>query len=200
MNFTHLQAGNKVSRLQQSQLANLINDLCNLRVQRSGSSIGGLPSPSGRPSALGQICGRRDAQGCGRADNLSAASSCGLGGDGHDGGCLAVTGGKGNNEERETFGTEALFPDIQISLRKETRTRAAGKSTAAHVTAVTSVPVILRRDSCKTVLELRYLRHADVAAVAITSSLPQVISLWRRELQVPGPLLIILLCSLSLFF
>lgn len=119
---THLQAGDEVSGLQQGQLANLVNDLRNLRVRRGGSgstSIGRLPSPSGRPPALGEICGRRDAQGRRRADDLSAASSCGLGGERHDGGDLAV---KGRTDRETKMGTEALFPDIQISLRKETRT------------------------------------------------------------------------------
>lgn len=68
-------------------MTDLVHNLRNLGVGRGGGggvSLGGLPSPRGRPSALGEVCGR-DAHG-GRAEDVSAASSCGLRGDCHGGG------------------------------------------------------------------------------------------------------------------
>lgn len=82
---THLQARHEIGSLQQGQCGDLVDNLCDLRVDRSSSGLGGLPSPvAGR---AGCVCSR-DAQG-GWADGageLSAATSCGLDREGHRGG------------------------------------------------------------------------------------------------------------------
>lgn len=106
---THLQARHEVGSLQQSQCGDLVNNLCDLGVDRSSSGLGGLPSPvAGR---AGCVCSR-NAQG-GWADGageLTAATSCGLDREGHCEGRNEVAWrveekkktGVGGERERET--------------------------------------------------------------------------------------------------
>jgi len=118
-------------------LANLVNDLGDLGVGRSGSGtlcFRRLPSPAGCP--LRQICGGGKAQrGSGRTDELPAASGCGLSGNQHDG----VRKRYGGKDKRGIDNRAAAGRTIATAINnnrqsaKKSRSFGAGKSSAGHV-------------------------------------------------------------------
>lgn len=121
---THLQARHQIGSLEQSQCADLVDNLGDLGVGGSSRGcLGGFASPAAGCATGCEVCsGGRDAQG-GRADGageLSGAAGCDLGGEGHGGGEKGARSSRERGIGEKWWGLESRLVDIKTE-RKHSR-------------------------------------------------------------------------------